>query len=133
MLCCSALLYRCLSICIFLRFLIFFFYLQEHLSLPLVSHYLVAHMHCTFCASSFYALCAMSIQCTIPLLYISVVAHSSFYTPESLSIIAPISSLFCLLIVSVHLVHPLCAMLLHSLHVECSAFSSLQLFNFSGC
>jgi hypothetical protein len=48
----------------------------------------------------------MFIQCTIPLLCISVVAHSSFYTPESLSTTTLISSLFCILIVSVHLVHP---------------------------
>ena len=40
---------------------------------------------CAFCASSFYALCAMSIQCSIPLLCILVVAHSSFYTLKSLS------------------------------------------------
>jgi hypothetical protein len=48
----------------------------------------------------------MSIQCTIPLLCISAAAHSSFYTPESLSTTTTISSFFYLLIVSVHLVHP---------------------------
>jgi hypothetical protein len=61
---------------------------------------------CTFCASAFYALCAISIQCTIPLLCISAAAHSSFSTPEILST-TPISSLFNILIVSVHLVHAL--------------------------
>ena len=30
---------------------------------------------CAFCSSAFYALCAMSIQCTIPLLCISASAH----------------------------------------------------------
>jgi hypothetical protein len=41
--------------------------------------------------------------------------HSaSFYTPESLSTI-PISSLFCVFILSVHLLHPLFTMLLHAL------------------
>jgi hypothetical protein len=49
---------------------------------------------CAFCSSAFYALCAMFIQCTIPLLCISVTAHSSFYTPESLSTTVP-SSLLC--------------------------------------
>jgi hypothetical protein len=83
MLLCS--LYQCLSVCIFLGFLIFCFSLQEHLNLPLVSHCLAPHMPCAFCASAFYALCAMSIQCSIPLLCISAAAHSSFYTPESLS------------------------------------------------
>jgi hypothetical protein len=62
---------------------------------------------CTFFASAFYALCAISIQCTIPLLCISAAAPSSFSTPEILSTIAPISSLFNILIVSVHLVHAL--------------------------
>jgi hypothetical protein len=37
---------------------------------------------CTFCASTFYAMCSIYIQCTISLLYISVVAHSSFFTLE---------------------------------------------------
>jgi hypothetical protein len=44
---------------------------------------------CAFCASSFYALHTICIQCTIPLLCIPIVSHSSFYTPESLSTITP--------------------------------------------
>ena len=40
---------------------------------------------------------------------------ASFYTPKSLSTVALISSLFCILIVSVHLVHAICVMLLHAL------------------
>jgi hypothetical protein len=60
---------------------------------------------CAFYASSFYALCAFSIPCTIPLLFISAAAHSSFYTPQSISTTTPLSSLFCMLIIYVHLVH----------------------------
>jgi hypothetical protein len=41
---------------------------------------------------------------------------TSFYTPESLSTTTLISSLFCILIVSVHLAHTICTMLLHALH-----------------
>jgi hypothetical protein len=40
---------------------------------------------CTFFASTFHAMCPNSIPCTIPLHAISVVAHSSFYTLESLT------------------------------------------------
>jgi hypothetical protein len=43
------------------------------------------------------------------------------------------SSLYLVLIAYVHLVHTLYAMVLHALHVECFACSSLQLFSFSGC
>ena len=43
--------------------------------------------------------------------------HSaSFYTPESLSIAATISSLFHIFILSVHLLCPPCTMPLHALH-----------------
>jgi hypothetical protein len=41
---------------------------------------------------------------------------TSFYTHESLSTTALISSLFYILLVSVHLVHAICTMLLHALH-----------------
>jgi hypothetical protein len=37
-------------------------------------HQCLLHTPCTFCSFSFYALCAMSLQCTIPLLYISAAA-----------------------------------------------------------
>jgi hypothetical protein len=40
---------------------------------------------------------------------------ASFYTPKSLSTATPISSLFCILIVSVHFVHVVSAMLMHAL------------------
>jgi hypothetical protein len=53
--------------------------------------------------------------------------HSaSFYTPESLVISPPISSLFSILMVSVHLVHPICVILLHALlHRHCSPHPDL--------
>jgi hypothetical protein len=111
-----------LSLYIFLRFLIFCFSLQEHLSLPLLSHCIVAHIPCSFCASSFYAMCTMSIQSTIPILCISAATHSSFYTPESHSMTTTlISSLFCMLIVSVHLVHAIspCFCMLSPCRVLC--------------
>jgi hypothetical protein len=47
--------------------------------------------------------------CVFQLLHIA-----SFYTPESLST-AAISSLFCIFILIVHLLHPLFTMLLHAL------------------
>jgi hypothetical protein len=48
-------------------------------------HQCLLHTPYAFCSFSFYALCAMSLQCTIPLLCIAAAAHSSFYTPESLN------------------------------------------------
>jgi hypothetical protein len=50
------------------------------------------------------------------LFYAFQLLHSaSFYTPESLSTTPPISSLFNIFILSVHLLHPLFTMLLHAL------------------
>jgi hypothetical protein len=37
-------------------------------------HQCLLHTPCAFYSFAFYALCAMSLQCTIPLLYVSVVA-----------------------------------------------------------
>jgi hypothetical protein len=77
---------------------------------------------CAFCATAFYALCPLCIQCTIPLLCIPAAAHSSFYTPESLLTTATcISSLFNILIVSVHLVHAIspCFCMLSPCRVLC--------------
>jgi hypothetical protein len=48
---------------------------------------------------------------------------ASFYMPKSLSTTTTISSLFCLLIVSVHLVHAICTILFHALHAMSSALS----------
>jgi hypothetical protein len=41
---------------------------------------------------------------------------ASFYTPESLSTTASISSLFFIFILCVHLLHPSCTVPLHALH-----------------
>jgi hypothetical protein len=65
---------------------------------------------------------AISIQCTIPLFCISAIAHSSFYTPKSpLTTTTPISSLFSILIVFVHLVHAIspCFCMLSPCRVLC--------------
>jgi hypothetical protein len=53
------------------------------ISLLCLPHCLPAHMTCTVCSSTFYALCAMSIHCTVPLLFNSAAALSSFFTHES--------------------------------------------------
>jgi hypothetical protein len=42
------------------------------ISLLCLPHCLPAHMTCTVCYSSFYALCTMSIHCTVPLLFIQL-------------------------------------------------------------
>jgi hypothetical protein len=129
----QCLLYQCLSAYIFLHFLIFCFSLQEHLSLPSLSHILAAPMPCAFYASSFYSLCVMSIQCTIPLLCIPAAVHSSFYMPESLSTTATISSLF----LHTYSLYAPCActvaMLLHALSMSsalpdhhCNSSASLE-------
>jgi hypothetical protein len=66
-------------------------------------HQCLLHTPCAFCSFSFYALCAMSLQCTIPLLYISAAAlclllHTSitpnnnthfFFVQHSYSLCAP--------------------------------------------
>jgi hypothetical protein len=71
---------------------------------------------CTFSASAFYALCTISIQCTIPLLCISAAAHSSFSTPEIISTNNNTHLFFVLHSYSLcALVHALSTMLLHAL------------------
>jgi hypothetical protein len=102
------------------------------LSLP---HCLPARIHYTFCSS---ASCAF---CTIPIsMHLLSSVHFSCCTPPPSSHMHhsqhnnnPISSLFHILILPVHLVHSLYAVVLHGLHVECSACSSWQLFSFSVC
>jgi hypothetical protein len=101
------------------------------------SHHCSATLRCSVCISVFCTLLAlsvllpfmlsiaMSLQCTIPLLYISITVlclllHTSI-TPNS----HPRSLLFCILIVSVLLVHAICAKLLHAL--------TLPQFSPSGC
>jgi hypothetical protein len=53
------------------------------ISLLCLPHCLSAHITCAVCSSAFYALCAMSILCTVPLLFNSAAALSSFFTHES--------------------------------------------------
>jgi hypothetical protein len=88
-------------------------------SLPSCTH----DLSCLFFWFFFYALCAMSIHCTVPLLFNSAAALPSFFTHESPStttiittLIATttISYLFCILIVSVLLVHEIFAIPLHA-------------------
>jgi hypothetical protein len=94
------------------------------ISLLCLPHCLPAHMTCAICYSAFYALCAMSIHCTDPLLSNSSTALSSFFIQESpltTTTIASsnsnnnsISSLYRVFIASVHLVHAVFAMPLHA-------------------
>jgi hypothetical protein len=72
----------------------------------LVLSILMPFMLCAPCSFN-----APFLFCVFQLLHIA-----SFYMPESLSTTTLISSLFCILLVSVHLVHAICAMLLHALH-----------------
>ena len=103
------------------------------ISLLCLLHCLSAHMNCAVCSSTFYALCAMSIHCTVPLLCYSAVALSSFFTHESPSLTTtttnsynnnnPISSLYRVFIASVHLVHAMFTMPLHADSVSLSSTS----------
>jgi hypothetical protein len=52
------------------------------ISLLCLSHCLSTHITCAAWSSAFYALCAISILCTVPLLCYSTAALSSFFTPE---------------------------------------------------
>ena len=101
------------------------------ISLLCLPHCLSAHITCTVYSSAFYALCTMSIHCTVPLLCYSAVALSSFFTHESPSPTTtttkfssnnnPMSSLYHVFIDSVHLVH---AMFTIPLHVDSAPLSS---------
>jgi hypothetical protein len=102
------------------------------ISLLCLPHCLSAHITCVVWSSSFYALCAISILCTVPLLCYSAAALSSFFTPESplptLTTTSDsnsnnISSLYCVFISSVHLVHAVFAM---PLHVDSAPLSSIS-------
>jgi hypothetical protein len=93
------------------------------ISLLCLPHCLPAHMTCTVCSSAFYALCTMSIHCTVPLLCIAtsalcLLAHTSNLLHSdhrnSNSNNNPISSLYRVFIASVHLVHAMFAMPLHA-------------------
>jgi hypothetical protein len=94
------------------------------ISLLFLPHFLSAHITCAVCSAAFYALWAMSIHCTVPLLCYSVAALSSFFTHESPSPTTTttnsysnshsISSLYLVFIASAHLVHAMFAMPLHA-------------------
>jgi hypothetical protein len=94
------------------------------ISLLCLPHFLSAHITCTVCSSTFYALCTMSIHCTVPLLFYSAASLSSFFTHESPSPTTtttnsysnnnPISSLYHVFIASMHLVHAVFTMPLHA-------------------
>jgi hypothetical protein len=98
-------------------------------------HYLSAHITCVVWSSSFYALCAISILCIVPLLCYSATTLSSFFTPESpLPTILtttsssnnnPISSLYRVFIASVHLVHAVFEMPLHADSASLSSTSQV--------
>jgi hypothetical protein len=85
---------------------------------------------CAFYAFSFYALYAIFIQCTIPLLCISAAELSSFYTPESLSTAAP--HLFSILHTYILCAPCACYPTMLS-HVEFSPCSLSPLFSLYGC
>jgi hypothetical protein len=92
------------------------------------SHHCSATLLCSTCISVFlhtlltlyvllpFMLC-VSCPFFAPILFCAFqLLHStSFYTHESLSIVVTISSLFYLLILCVHLLHPLLTMLMHAL------------------
>jgi hypothetical protein len=105
------------SLCLhLLAFLIFCFSLQEHLNLPLLSHCLAAHILALSVLLPF-MLCAPS-PFNAPFLF-SV--FQLLHTPPSTRLNHSqqqqhsISSLFFILIVSVHLLHALSTMFLHAL------------------
>jgi hypothetical protein len=93
------------------------------------SHHCSTTLLCSTCISVFLHTCLalfvllpfmLCAPCLVnaPFLFCAFhLLHSaSFYTPESLSTTTLISSLFYILIVSAHLVHSICTMLLHALH-----------------
>jgi hypothetical protein len=94
------------------------------ISLLCLPHFLSAHMTCTVCSSAFYSLCTMSIHCIVPLLCNSAATLFSFFTHElpsptttttnSNSNRNPFSSLYHVYMASVHLVHAIFAIPLHS-------------------
>jgi hypothetical protein len=90
------------------------------LSLP---HYLPEHMTYAVCSFAIYTLCTMSLQCNLPLLCIytlalcllahtSILLHNDHINSNNNN--NPISSLYRVIISSVHLVHAMCAIPLHT-------------------
>jgi hypothetical protein len=83
------------------------------LSLP---HCLLACIHCPFYSSTFCALCVIPIQCTFCFLYILATAPPLYFLTHALLHLSNnqlITSLCRVLIAYVHLLHAICAMLLH--------------------
>jgi hypothetical protein len=108
------------------------FYCISLLCLP---HCLPAHLICAICSSTFYALCSMSIHCTVPLLFYSATALSSFFTHESPSPTTTttnsnsdnnrFSSMYRVYIAFVHLVNAIFAIPLHAHTVPISSLSQV--------
>jgi hypothetical protein len=105
------------------------------ISLLCLPHCHPTHMTCAVCSSYFYALFSMSIHCTVPLLFYSTAALSSFFTHESPSSTTTttnsnrnnnrISSLYCVFIDSLHLVHAMFAIPLPTKSASLSSTSQV--------
>jgi hypothetical protein len=102
------------------------------ISLLCLPHCLSAHMTCVVCSSAFYALCAMSIHCTVPLLCIStsalcLLAHTSILLHSdhnnSNNNNNRFSSLYRVYIAYVHLMHAIFTIPLHAHTVPISSTS----------
>ena len=94
------------------------------------SHHCSATLRCSICISVFCTLLVLSVllpfmlsmpcpfNAPFPFCTFLLLCSASFFTPQSHSTTAtPISSLFCILIVSVLLVHAVCIKLLHPLPI----------------
>jgi hypothetical protein len=88
-------------------------------------HCLSAHITCAIYSSAFYALCTMSVHCTVPLLCSSAATLSSSshmnhlhqqhsQQPPTTTATMPFSSLYYVFIASMHLVHAMFSMPLHA-------------------
>jgi hypothetical protein len=103
------------------------------ISLLYLPHCISAHIPCAVWSSVVYALCAVSTLCTVPLLCYSATAPLFFFTLESplpTTFITtsnsknnPISSLYCVFIASVHLVHAIFSIPLHAYSLSLSSTS----------
>jgi hypothetical protein len=95
------------------------------------SHHCSATLRCSVCISVFCTLLALSVlfpfmlsapcpfNAPFPFCAFLLLRSASFFTPQSHpTATTPISSLFCILIVSVLLVHAVCTKLLHALPIS---------------
>jgi hypothetical protein len=88
-------------------------------SLPVSSLYCCIDMLCLhqcLLLTFFFEIYVLLLCLCTSVFSLSAAAHSLFYPHESLSTATRISSLFCVFIVSVHLLHSSCAMPLHTFH-----------------